>query len=297
MPKVINIDFYRLKMPKKSQIKIEDIFKRISTFTDFKERHYDIDDFPIRLEEFNSTTYYIEGDMTKIRMDNIPPKATIDLPVSPLGLKENEGLGEQNAFLYRPDLQVLIYQSSREGIAISKFCRYIQYFADMDEPVQYEVILEKDAYGRSESLKKMRYFAFNIANVESLKAFETQDAGVKNILSNASHFDSPTFFGILSYGRYTGNLMKNNVLKTAMTLLKLYQNNPDAIKKIQVKGLNEDDEKTVIDMINDKMRVQKKIVDVPDRWYTWKMRKNLLKEAMEEKINDLKILFTNPNET
>src|SRR5580704_9270886 len=89
-------------------------------------RNLEIGPDPARLQESGIWNHCHEGEMVRIRMDMLPRKASLDGALEDLDFEDDEGLGEETAFLYHPPTQVLALQRNRSGVSASGLAWYVK---------------------------------------------------------------------------------------------------------------------------------------------------------------------------
>jgi hypothetical protein len=115
MTRQIKINFYRVYMPDGAGITFEGILESVDQSPNDEGRNLLVRDCPIRLQSLNKLQQGWEGDMIRIRMNEVPIKASLAGIVEPLEFEDNEGLGEETAFIYNPLIQVLMSQRNQSG--------------------------------------------------------------------------------------------------------------------------------------------------------------------------------------
>jgi hypothetical protein len=121
MPKTIKIDFFKVTMPDDAAVTFEahlDAIQQIPLQDDARTRSLRGD--PVRLQQLHHRAGCVEGDMVRTRMDSLPEKSNVDTgELTPLDLREEEGLGEETAFLYDPPSRCLAIQRNRYSVSAS----------------------------------------------------------------------------------------------------------------------------------------------------------------------------------
>ena len=99
MSKLMKVDFYKVVMPENAACKFDEILDRISAIPADDHRNVVRAGYPIRLQEATKGGAVWEGEFVRIRMDEIPVKASLGGAIEPIELEDDEGIGEETAFL------------------------------------------------------------------------------------------------------------------------------------------------------------------------------------------------------
>jgi hypothetical protein len=159
------------------------ILKDIEAITDKENRNYYTDDTPVRLDEIHkvslSKVNTIEGDLIKIRMDNIPMRASVKGSKKTLGLNDDEGLGEETAFLYAPEHNVVIIQRNRWGTTPRKFETYFNHFGTRSNSmITLEPMICRDTIEKMESANSYRKLIVKVQPFKSAEMLKECGAAV-----------------------------------------------------------------------------------------------------------------------
>lgn len=289
----MTVEFFMVDMPKDATDTFENTLLKIANLPNDGSRNKEINGISYRLEQFNVSKNYIEGDMIKIRMDNIPPKAPIKAPIEPDFLNDEEGLGEQSAFLYRPDKNILLLQRNRYGVPMSVLCRYVQGFAELERMIEYSIILQKDAFERVKQLPRIQKFKIKIAKLKNLEPLsnQTKEDGLIQLLKMSDYFRSRDIEILFSVGHSKENLDLKSVIKTAIELAKAHSEYIDEIKHISISGEDENEQTQLIDLIKDRMLEDIAIDTKFNRWYPWTDRRRLILEAWSRRSKEIETLY------
>jgi hypothetical protein len=200
MTRQIKINFYRVYMPDGAGITFEGILESVDQSPNDEGRNLLVRDCPIRLQSLNKLQQGWEGDMIRIRMNEVPIKASLAGIVEPLEFEDNEGLGEETAFIYNPLIQVLMSQRNQSGVSASAISRYFQDKGALSKPIIFEPVFEGDTEERLKKLKKVSKFEVKLAGLDSMKPHGESGFGVNKILDLYDTFQSPTISLTLSMG-------------------------------------------------------------------------------------------------
>jgi hypothetical protein len=93
VPDKITIDFYRVQVPNRAPA-FDAILADVAK-AEVGNRNADIAGSPVRLQSESFGADVIEGEIIRIQMDDLPPKAGLDGSVGPLGVTDDEGIGHE----------------------------------------------------------------------------------------------------------------------------------------------------------------------------------------------------------
>src|SRR5258707_7859842 len=158
MPKTVKIDFFKVVMPEDAGMTFEALLNRIGQIPLQDEaRTQEISGDPVRLQELHHQQGgHIEGDMVRTRMDTLPRKSNIETgELALLDLDEDEGLGEETAFLYDPATHCLTIQRNRYGVSASAFATYCTEIGAFESAITLEPIISGDAIARLQEFDRL----------------------------------------------------------------------------------------------------------------------------------------------
>jgi len=290
MPRKIRVDFYQVDTQKPSVL-FEDIIQQISSFPSDESRNIEIRGFPIRLSTSSQRLGFWQGDLMRIRMNDIPTKASLSGETEPLELDDDEGLGEETAFLYHIQTNVLMMQRNRLGVSASAFAKYCRSMCHLDEDITFDPILRGNVLERLAQMQIVRKFELKVARVEDLTILQGQDRGVDEVLNIKDVFNAPNVSLTVSVGNRK-NISLGNVIETAKKLFRSASDNSVNVKKIEVSGANEEDNQTdIIDLLEYWIREEIRINPIDLRIVSYAERLQALEQAWERRREELGRMF------
>jgi len=174
MEKIISIHCYNVFV-NPADGAFEDILLRVAGMQDDESRNVSIMSVPFRLISASRWGHHVEGAISRIRMFDIPPAQSLSGPRQELDLDDNEGLGEETAFLYVPVLKVLLIQFNRNGVGRSAFEQYFSEIGQLRDPLRLAPILGIANMRRLQNLQSVAEVEIQVAALNNLRAFD--DAG------------------------------------------------------------------------------------------------------------------------
>lgn len=290
MTRTIRVDFYRVDTRNPS-ILFEDVIQQISALPPDEARNVEIRGFPIRLHTSSQRSNFWQGDLIRIRMNNIPTIASLSGETEPIDLEDDEGLGEETAFLYHIPTKVLMIQRNRLGVSVSAFSRYCQRICQLSEDIAFDPILRGDVLVRLTQMRVVRKFELKVARVEDLSILQGRNLGVDEILNIREFFNAPKISLAVSVGNRR-DMSLENVIDTAISLFRHASENTGNVKKIEVSGAEEEDSQTdVIDLLEYWIKEWVNISPADPRIVSYAERLQALEEAWNVRREELLQMF------
>lgn len=248
------------------------------------QRNVTIDTFPFRIEKLGKTTdekgnTFYEGDFLRLNMDNLPVKAAKDAGVSPIGLADDEGIGEESAFLYSPDAHVFILQRNRAGTSFLRAATYFNQIGHPDNYVEFSVMMKMSALQRLKKAKSFKSVSFSIMPTCSAKDINGSGASLKDALHAMKGLGGEKMSVSISLApRKEGSLLKDKVTDVIGKLVSMREESKASISSIKVKA-EEEDGTDIIDFIKDRLVCSETAVDDSERHISYNTRRDFLRKA------------------
>ena len=275
MERNFSIDFYVVRLPQKERRDFRDI---LSDIYNSSRKNHKVSGVTVRLQEFSDDGIFIEGELIKIRMENLPSKATLDGEVEPFELAPDEGVGESAAFLFSKPHGILAFQRSRTAPSTNAFARYVRAMAHMHRLPEFLPILREGVLEELKAMKEIRAVTFKVAP-DRKRIDETAEAGgsFDSVIDDLQGtFGAAEIEITLSAGHGGQKLKKSPIQRVVRRLI----SHRATTKKIRVDGKDEQEESTYIDML--KPRVEQDIVlESKLRHFPFEYRIKALREAFK----------------
>jgi len=288
---IVKIDFYRVKMPKNTHASLEQIFELVRNLPIDASRNEDINGVTVRLQEATLQGDAYNGEMIRIRMDEVPLRVSLSAgAIGPIDLDEEEGLGEETAFLYNIPLQVLVIQRNRFGVSPLMVAHYFRMKGGLTGPIYLEPVLQSGALERLYTMGIIRKFDIRIAGLENFHSFRGMGLSGNALANLMETYQAPTISLSMSMGRRRGSLSIDNVFRQIRSALEFVSTNQ--VKKIEVTGRENDfSEVRVIDLVKDRMIEYADVPLDPHRRLTYNSRINALRNALARRHNEIERMF------
>jgi hypothetical protein len=297
MPVRFRADFYQVRMPN-SVGSFESLLQSVAQATHI-ERREDVRG-PVRMQDLECPDGKWCGDMLRIRTLGLPQIADPGTPdLRPIPLEPDEGLGEATAFMYTPAYRTLMLQRNRYGVSLPALQTYFTKRAGLHgRSIDFLPILGKEALERVERMKSIREVEVEIAEVSRVKALGGGGRALTDILSASAklgHAPKLRFSLSMSYDRKRV-LDRHRIIPFLKDLLLIRTNSPGA-SKIVVSGRDENFERTVIDLMEDRIQYETDLDEVNNaRHIPWTLRTSALLNGWDDNQEEIDSLLGEPGE-
>jgi len=289
MPIQVKFDFFRVMMPSDTSVTFAEIIEKVSDSKNDESRNVDVRGFPIRLQESSSSKNVHEGDLLRIQMSSLPSKAKLSGKINDLELDNDEGLGNESAFLYDSRTQVVVLQRNRMGPSASALALYFQDKSGV-QPIILQPVLQRNAMSRLAKLKEVQKIEINFAGITNPAFYKNARLGVTEFLDLMERFQAPCASMTLSMGRDDGSLFLKEISKLARSVVK-WPAGTEQVTKMEISGVTDDDEKDVFDLLRYRMIEVGTVEESRHRRVSYKKRGAELRRAWERRRADLDAMF------
>lgn len=213
------------------------------------------EDVTVRLERLNSHGDWMEGEMTRIQVDNIPHEAL------PHGLQPSraESQGHSAVFRYNRRLRVLVMQRNLSGMTVNRLFRYLRVH---DEVARYDVdpipnLNVWERFGR----KKPRRFSLTLASIRDPEIAEGPVGAITDSSRRMGQaLESPTIHMSFSAGGRDEGLNKS-ALREIVEFFTGSESEEYEVTSLSVSGVDEEnDASEVINFLDDILKEDDKIM-------------------------------------
>lgn len=250
---------------------------------------------PFRMRVISKRQRFWDGDMTRIRMNDVPVRSSLDGRETNMALADDEGIGEHTAFRYDTRTRCLAIQTTRVGVSASKWAAYLEDISG-EEGIVPVVVEEpgegKETIRRLEDVRKIHIrYAGTIDAAVIANPLEGSVAGLDAISNTAP---------VAEVSVSVGNRKEGFNLQWAKTMLRnlysqakeLATGGEQRIERIDVIGTFDDDAKANLNLLQFLMREES---DVPVNRKTRRMmyadRKLGIADAWDKRQPQLDRMF------
>ncbi len=289
MARKLTVDFYRVDVS--GGLDFQRLLAEVSALPP-EERNRTGTSAPIRLQEYSHNGDVIEGDMLKIRMDEVPLKASLYGSTRFIDLNDDEGIGEETAFYYYVPWRVLLLQRNRHAVSASAFAWYFNHISGDGPIIELVPILRSDIMQRLARMTIMRKLDVKIAGVENADIFRDEGHGVGAIIDLKDAFSAPNVSVSVSMGRRRGTLLVERVREAISGLLRVSGHGDRRLRKLAVEA-QEDfaHAPELLDILKSRIIEEIAVDSTADRRLPYERREEALRAVFPRRSAELRQMF------
>jgi hypothetical protein len=291
--KTIKIDFFRVVMPQDAGITFEALLNQIAAIPlDNEARTVKTQGDPVRLQELHPRAGYVEGDMVKTRMETLPEKSNVETgELAPLDLAEDEGLGEEAAFLYRPPLGCLAMQRNRFSASASAFVGYCGEVGNLQSAILLEPLISGEAIARLHEFGRINRLQVKVAGLQGGAPLRDSPYSLAHIAALADDYAGPIVNIEISMGRRQGSLARDRVNAVVDWLRGRSADGELDVRKIEVSGSAPGDETELLDLLESRIIAERRVQTNENRVVPYASRRAAVWSAWEEKRDRIQAIL------
>lgn len=256
--KIINFDLYKLKVKnfEGDSVQFENIL--LDKLELYKSIHVGTDQVSI-IDTIKKEGKFIFGTLAHTQLSDLPP--TLDITTGEPGeipLKESQGLAYYTSFLFDPELQMIAYESKKNGVTLNSFLGFFQLNYNLN-PIESEIVIDPIELERLNRMGLIKKFQVKIAKVVNGSIFNSNKSSFKQIINSADDTNTNVLEYTLTADRGNGNGLSINKIKQIVKDLLAYKET-DEVEKLIITGKETDESATdVIDFIANRVRISIKV--------------------------------------
>jgi len=250
---LLRIGFHKVVVRSKEPTDFEQILEAGRKLPDDETRTVDRPDGPIRLQFARRSVNVWQGELIRIRLGEEPKKANTRGKVEPIPFEADEGLGEETAFVYDPELQMIAYHEHRGGVTLTNAARYFKAVGKV-RSIDFQPVLKPEVLERVGRMGMVKEFIVYLAGVHDGQHLRNLGRPALSLFGTANAFMAPKAKFHLSIGK-EGSLQ--NVKEAIADFMRGDDEIKEQIQKLVVVGSEAegDDTEQVIDLIQDRLVV------------------------------------------
>lgn len=283
--KDLRVDFYAVEQEDAST-PFEDVVRMVNDLPNDDARTRDVKDYPVRLQEAHFIGEFIDFDIMKVRIGDAAAKATRAGQITPIEMSNGEGFGEWTACRYHPKTKTLLIHRNQHGTSASSIVQYFEKITGNRRQHQLLPILGRQAWGRFDRLSRITW-----AEIETSGFGDLDLQAVKNNISAEAMVRAASEFGArktvmkLGLGQREGSLV--HIRNWIRSFFNLPISQDQQITKIRITGIDDGDERRVVDILKDKI-VESIQVEVPEgETLGYPARRRALAKAWENRCLEI----------
>lgn len=233
-------------------------------------------DGPIRLQFARPSTNAWTGELIRIRLGEQAKKADTKGHVEPIPFGDDEGLGEETAFLYDPELRIIVYHERKGGVSLTNAARYFRAVGKV-RSVEFQPIPKPELQERLRRMKVVREFIVHLAGVNTGQSYRGLGHSALSLFGTADEFNATEAKFQLSVGK--GNSLQR-AKETLEELMHPDSGAKEHVSRIILIGSDAEDDthEEVIDLLDDRLVVPM-TVEVKDGGLTNSQRHGAVVDA------------------
>lgn len=199
-----------------------------------------------RVRSIGDTNYRVETilqdesglwlvDFGKFRDEHGPGAAALDTPIRGFEFEEDEVFCEETAFLYDPNSKHAVIQYNHYGARAGSIQEYFSLFSQDDTNI-YEFMpkYDDDVNRRFLARKETKRLTFAIDPRFLSKADRQAGTALAQAIDIGDESNGTRIELTITAGREQSRFLSKFVDRTAVSLKKIFDQNPDAIQKLEV---------------------------------------------------------------
>lgn len=200
MAMLLRIGFHKVVVRSKEPTDFEQILEVGRKLPDDETRTIDRPDGPIRLQFARRSVNVWQNELIRIRIGEDPKKANTKGKVEPIPFEPDEGLGEETAFVYDPELQMVAYHEHRGGVSLTNAARYFKAVGGV-RSVEFQPVLKPEVLERVNRMGQVKEFIVHLAGVHDGQHLRNLGRPALSLFGAANAFLAPKAKFHISIGK------------------------------------------------------------------------------------------------
>ena len=253
---------------------------------------------PIRLKKMSIRSEgrrrFFAGDMVKIRMTNLPTRIDQRGSEREIDFHDDEGIGEETAFFFDEERNVLVLQRNRNGVSFSGFEDYFAHFAGKTGRFQLLPMISNTALEQLRRSPRIGKFELEVAPTVSRMDIQASRSlsDVLSLMEQVAGEKVSVTIGVAP--RRRRGLSMSSVVKTAQELLRIRERYPNDVRKLRAYAEKEDRKMAMLDLLVDRIRADDQVPYDESRRISFEARIDFLKKQWQSL--DSKMPSRKPND-
>lgn len=284
------VNFFKVVMPDHGQNTFSDVLRFCKQWDDDADkRNHNLLPNIVRLQRLEENANFWTGEMLWIDMTQTALRASREGDIDPVELAQNQGIANRTGFLYDPDLNSLLLESSVPGVTRGRFRKFYGRLERVNGEIELPPILTKDAYENLSDINRVTKFKVKIAGGVSGDVLGNGDTAFSRSMEIAKEMDAPQMELVISVGRAWRNdeINRSTVMSYVKDAIGLSDQNIVSFDSLNLIGRNVDEERKELNFIQEKMQYSTEVEPGPDRTIPYGKRNGAIIEAYEENRPDL----------
>ncbi|MBA4385791.1 MAG: hypothetical protein C0410_13725 [Anaerolinea sp.] len=294
MEKTIKHHFYQCEMPKKETRSFEELLHVIDKVPDDINRAKieRNNEFAVRHSQMVFEDKAILGGVMKIRLKEVPVKASLTGKNTPIALASDEGIGEETVFLYDKKLNILVFQFNTNSIRAGKFIDYIEGHCKVNGEIMLLPVLKGDAYKRMLNMAEPLALEVAVAELTKPTCLKSEINSVKMLKRANETIKSPVLSIRYAVGHGKAEKGYGSKLMEAVNDFLRFKADGGNVTKLKISGKMDSESSTeVVDLLLDRM-VSDSQIEITTNTIPINIRLSKIKEVWLAARSDLMEMFS-----
>lgn len=200
MPAILRIGFHRVVVNSREPVTFEQILQIGEELPDDDTRTVPRPDGPVRLQFARRRTTVWTGELMRIRLGEQAKRANTRGRIRPIDFDPDEGLGEETAFLYDPELRIMAYHERKGGVSLTNAARYFKAVGRV-RSVEFQAVPKPELRERLRRMVLVREFIVHLAGMNSGRPLRNLGHSALTLFGAANEFNATTAKFELSVGK------------------------------------------------------------------------------------------------
>ncbi len=231
------------------------------------------------------------GDITRIKDDVVPNKASPNKAREHIDLKADEGPTEDTAFGYDPALGVMITQCSFHGLAAAQIAGYFYQLQVANGVVNAYVVMTQEGVEKLENFQYFDKLTYKVARPSKGPLAATGLDSLDSQIRAASDLGAKYCTIEFSVGRAKSKILKERATAVAARLMNLKGQKGNPVRKLNFEGMTLDGRNEPFDLLKNRLTALRDVEVSEEREMTFDSRKAALLSAYESVLQVLQAQF------
>jgi len=244
----IKVQFFKVEMPPGEHRTFRDVLADVAGRSGSITKT--VGEVPVFVKPLAKSGTLWEGNATRVRMDALPALASLGGDLAELPIANDQGLGEETAFAYGSNLDVIAIQLNHFGVSASRLARYFSEAVGSSGPIVFEPIVNESAWAQLAKFGSIRAVEIGVAGLGTNVAVDTDDLAVESVVNLSKLTSAPTVHVKLAMGYAQGSMPVNAVRSFVRHIKGAFTHAGLETTKLRVVGRGEDAGTTVLDLLD-----------------------------------------------
>jgi hypothetical protein len=259
MPKKsLRIGFYGVTVTNDPDTTFSEILEKFrrEVIPDDESRTWDNKDQPIRLQWATHTGGLWSGEIMRIRLHEDLNRAKRDGSTRPIEFEDDEGLGENTAFLFNHRTSTLVVHEARGAVSVNSFGKYFKSVGQV-EGVELRPLMRPEAIERIASMGAIYSLDVQLEGMQTAAPFRDSGRSAAAMVDVARSLHAPVLHIVAKIPRTRGGYVQETLTGVVDALRGLMRDTTETtgLTRAVVTGgrTNGENAEEIVDLIEDRL--------------------------------------------